>query len=110
MVYSPEQGLAVALFNAKVCSDLDAAFPAASETLRLLTQMGFAVVDVDHAAPLEQARRESAMHLAIVVRRDQCRGSDLCCANCGEPLGGKHSVLCHAYNKARREAERGRLG
>lgn len=47
---------------------------------------------------------------AASVARDQCRGYDLCCVNCGVPLGGRHKLMCHAFAKAvtaeRRERER----
>ena len=60
----------------------------------------------EHVADVYEQMLAAGWPEPVVVRRDQCFGRTLACANCGVHEGGKHNVLCHAYAKARRDAER----
>ena len=41
-----------------------------------------------------------------VVKRDQCRGIDLCCVNCEVVWGGVHKVGCYSAAIAKQAYER----
>jgi hypothetical protein len=51
---------------------------------------------------------DSAAPDPLVVRRDQCNGRTLACANCNRLHGDAHHFTCYAYALARQEAERDR--
>lgn len=79
-------------------------------------QMWDAIDTVLNALPALLAVAEAAAALDLScphkgskpswVRRDQVRGSDLSCPNCGHAVGADHSPLCHALVKDIRERER----